>query len=182
MEEMWLFQGLEHDGSNECCFLSKKAEESIEEAIDQFFSIEGDQHGQAETAKLETLSQPSSRASTEARTLRTRKPIKRNFINIFKLPEKKARNKRKITPSPYHNYQKHLIIAIKHILQPPALTPDASNIAHIESMLWSAFMDSHNETKKILYFIFNEQNEYEVNLEELRSNGFEEIYQNYSTE
>jgi hypothetical protein len=46
MEEMWLFQGLEQDRSHEYCFLSKKAEESIEEAIDQFFSIKNDQQGQ----------------------------------------------------------------------------------------------------------------------------------------
>jgi hypothetical protein len=39
MEEMWLFQGLEHNRSEDFCFLSKKEEESIEEAINQFFAI-----------------------------------------------------------------------------------------------------------------------------------------------
>jgi hypothetical protein len=90
------------------------------------------------------LTQPSSKASGEVRILRARKPIKRNFINIFKLPEKKSKNRRKITPSPYHNYQKHLIIAIKHILEPPIVYFDSSNIAKIESMLWKAFMENQN--------------------------------------
>jgi hypothetical protein len=39
LEEMWLFQGLEHIKSQPKCFLSKKAEESIEDSIDQFFAI-----------------------------------------------------------------------------------------------------------------------------------------------
>jgi hypothetical protein len=109
-------------------------------------------------SKLETLSQPSSRTSGETRTLRTRKPPKGNFFNSFSLPEKKSKGKRKIRPSPYHNYQKHLIIAIKHILSPPTLSANSSDIAQIEALLWQAFMRNQNETKKILYFVFNEQN------------------------
>lgn len=113
--------------------------------------------------------------------LRSRRPPKGNTFNFLRLPDKKSKSKRKIRPSPYHNYQKHLIIAIKHILTPPALAPDSSAIARIEVLLWQAFMRNQLETKKILYFIFNEQNEYEVNTEEVRSYGFEEIYREYST-
>lgn len=39
MEEMWLLQGLERPVPDDFCFLSKKEEESIEEAIEQYFSI-----------------------------------------------------------------------------------------------------------------------------------------------
>jgi hypothetical protein len=42
------------------------------------------------------------------------------------------------------------------------VTPASPSIIAIERMLWEAFIDNHNETKKILYFIFNEQNEYEA--------------------
>lgn len=65
---------------------------------------------------------------------------------------------------------------------PPEVTAESSNIAQIEAMLWKAFLGSHNETKKILHFIFNEQNEYSVSAEELREFGFEQIYQMFSTE
>lgn len=128
------------------------------------------------------MSQPSSGTSGEARVLRSRKPTKNSIINFLRLPDKKSKSKRKIRPSPYHNYQKHLIIAIKHILKPPVLAPDSSAVAHIEALLWEAFMRNQQETKKILYFVFNEQNEYEVSQEELRSYGFEEVYRDYSTQ
>jgi hypothetical protein len=101
------------------------------------------------------LSQPSSKTSGDARVLRTRKPNKRNSINIFKLPDKKSRQGRKTKPSPYHNYQKHLVTAVKHILRPPILTAASSNIAEVEALLWKAFTHSEIETKKILYFVFN---------------------------
>jgi hypothetical protein len=114
--------------------------------------------------------------------LRARRPPKGNSFNIFSQQTKKTKGKRKIRPSPYHNYQKHLIIAIKHILSPPALSTDSSAITRIEALLWQAFMRNQNETKKILYFVFNEQNEYEVNHDELASSGFQEIYREYTTD
>ena len=49
----------------------------------------------------------------------------------------------------------------------------SSNITQIEALLWKAFLSNHSQTKKILYFIFNEQNEYSVSTDELREFGFE---------
>jgi hypothetical protein len=49
-------------------------------------------------------------------------------------------------------------------------------------MLWKAFLENPNLTKKTLYFIFNEQNEYEIDLDGCSSFGFEDIYRNYPSE
>lgn len=98
------------------------------------------------------------------------------------VPKEEKGSRRKIRASPYHNYQKHLIKAIKQVLVPPEVTSLSSNITLIQAKLWEAFLSSARESKKALYFIFNEQNEYALGAEEVREFGFEEIYLSFSTE
>ena len=82
---------------------------------------------------------------------------------------------RKAKASPYHNYQKHLNQALKHLVVLPALSggSEAMRVAH---QLWSVFLSSRSCTKKIFHFIFNEFNEYRIRPADLQEFGFEDIY------
>jgi hypothetical protein len=80
-------------------------------------------------------------------------------------------------PSPYHNFQKHLSVALKHLL-----SPSASNIAvsartlDLALDLWTVFASHPSPSKKLLHFIFNDYNEYQIEAAELKRLGFEDIY------
>lgn len=91
--------------------------------------------------------------------------------------------KKSSKPSPYHNFQKHLSVAVKHLL-----TPSAADIAapprtlELALALWRVFASHPSPSKKLLHFIFNDYNEYPIQPAELRRLGFEEIYRAASRE
>lgn len=89
--------------------------------------------------------------------------------------ESEPKTGKKSKPSPYHNYQKHLNQALKHLIALPALAC-ASEAMRVANQLWGVFLCSRSSTKKIFHFIFNEFNEYRFKQADLREFGLEEIY------
>jgi hypothetical protein len=101
-------------------------------------------------------------------TLRKRTTPNVKIESLYKLSEVQVARKKKLKPSPYHNYQKHLTTALRHMLSPPTLSSSSTNIAHIALALWNVFINDQHSTKKILHFILNEEVEHQWSEEELR--------------
>lgn len=62
---------------------------------------------------------------------------------------------RKVSNSPFHNYQKHLNNALKKMVALPEykqLEQPAHRVAH---RLWTKYLLSEIKTKKILHSVFN---------------------------
>jgi hypothetical protein len=67
----------------------------------------------------------------------------------------KAKKIRKVTNSPFHNYQKHLNNALKKMI----LLPDYKHMDQLHQKvahrLWTKYVQSEIKTKKILHSVFN---------------------------
>jgi hypothetical protein len=84
---------------------------------------------------------------------------------------KKGKKGKKIEYSPFHNLQKHLNIALKTLLIVP--TPCSSEEPHKRAAreIWEAYVKTEIYTKRILHYVFNEQNQHSINTPELRNYG-----------
>lgn len=84
---------------------------------------------------------------------------------------KKGKKGKKIEYSPFHNLQKHLNIALKTLLIVP--TPSCSDEPHKRAAreIWEAYVKTEIYTKRILHYVFNEQNQHSINTPELINYG-----------
>jgi len=134
---------------------------NMQDEIDQYLFGESEVSYNLPYPNNVPLAHPEAAGPSSGRVLRERKPSHPiNKINLFKLLNKISKRTKKIKLSPYHNYQKHLNLAIRHIVALPALTDNSSVIEAIAHNLWDVFLVSDSPTKKILHFVFNKANEY----------------------
>lgn len=61
--------------------------------------------------------------------------------------------KKKVAESCFHNFQKHLVLAIRQIVVPKELD-NGHEWESVGRKLWTIFAKSNTTTKKILHFIF----------------------------
>lgn len=79
----------------------------------------------------------------QGRILRERKPIRANKdVNFCIFSEKISSKRKKNKLSPFHNYQKHLNLAIRHLITMPALAADSLMYEIIAHDLWKVFLES----------------------------------------
>ena len=65
-------------------------------------------------------------------------------------------------PSAFHNFQKHLTVALKHAII--FREDDKSTKEHVKvaAKLWRAFSQSKICTKKVLHFLLGDRNEHQI--------------------
>ena len=90
-----------------------------------------------------------------------------------------ARGDTKINPSAFHNFQKHLTVALKHCVILP--NEDKMNRDYLKAAtkLWKVFSSSKICTKKVLHFLLGDHNEHKTTAEDLRVFGFSKLYDHY---
>lgn len=106
--------------------------------------------------------------------------LKDSKMGSKKKKTKKRRKSRVDDNSPFHNCQKHLIKALKYMLIFPE--PDSEleeEYKRVARHIWNIFCRSNDKSKKVLHFIFNEDNEYKTSEAELRQFGLLEVYQDH---
>lgn len=91
-------------------------------------------------------------------------------------PIQKQKKIRKVTNSPFHNYQKHLNNALKKIITLPQPNPLDSAHVRAAQRLWAKYLKSDIKTKKILHSVFNERHESHPNESELRTYDFLDVF------
>lgn len=153
---------------------------AISAEIDQYLQLDSSpspDHSHLEEDPPEaTLSQP-------VRSLRPKKPI-RHIMNDshYKLVDDICRRRKKPHPSPFHNYQKHLSVALRCLIELPLASSNGFHIEEIAGQLWEAFQASHSPTKRILHLVFNAANEHHTTEAELTEFGLTQIYHQHSEE
>lgn len=65
------------------------------------------------------------------------------------------------------------------LIFPEDSSESEQHVKPVAESIWKAFQKSRVKTKRILHFIFNEDNEFKVNDEELREYGLFDIYQRH---
>lgn len=68
----------------------------------------------------------------------------------------------KFNPSAFHNFQKHLTVALKHAIRMPAEEKSAKESVKAAVKLWKIFAQSKICTKKVLHFLLGERNEHQI--------------------
>lgn len=81
--------------------------------------------------------------------------------------------------SPFHNYQKHLNNALKKLIVVPEFNSSNESYKLAATEIWKQYLTLEIKTKRILHYIFNENNEHVINDSELHTYGLWEIYQSY---
>lgn len=84
-----------------------------------------------------------------------------------------------MNPSAFHNFQKHLTVALKHAVIFKEEDKTAKDYVKVGAKLWRAFSQSKICTKKILHFLLGDRNEHQITNEDLRQFGFAKIYETF---
>lgn len=85
----------------------------------------------------------------------------------------------KMNPSAFHNFQKHLTVALKHAIVLPNEDKLHRDYLKAATKLWKIFSSSKVCTKKVLHFLLGDKNEHQTTAEDLREFGFSKLYEHY---
>jgi hypothetical protein len=67
-----------------------------------------------------------------------------------------------MNPSAFHNFQKHLTVALKHAVIFKDEDKTGKDYVKVAAKLWRAFSQSKICTKKILHFLLGDRNEHQI--------------------
>ena len=65
-------------------------------------------------------------------------------------------------PSAFHNFQKHLTVALKHAIVFREEEKCQRDYVKVAAKLWRAFSQSKVCTKKVLHFLLGDRNEHQI--------------------
>ena len=74
----------------------------------------------------------------------------------------------KMNPSAFHNFQKHLTVALKHAIVLPNEEKMNYDYLKAATKLWKVFSSSKVCTKKVLHFLLGDKNEHKTTTEDIR--------------
>ena len=67
-----------------------------------------------------------------------------------------------VNPSAFHNFQKHLTVALKHSVSFKDDDKTAKDYVKAGIKLWKTFSQSKICTKKVLHFLLGDRNEHQI--------------------
>ena len=128
---------------------------------------------------LESPFQPTSDSSEVSNEEKAQKTLNANMGE--ESCQKKIRRNKKVENSPYHNFQKHLNSAIQKLVVLPETSESDDEYKIAAHQLWRAYVECPNKTRKILHFLFNENNEHKIKEKDLHAYGLWKIYEEHGS-